>query len=449
MSAVITDELKRKVLGRILAEVNGDVGADSDSYFIGIGKSEPWNDSDIPDTAYNHGTYGYDERQFRYGLQSVKKVVDASFIVPRVNWASGTIYQAYSDKSEGHPTTPFYALSDANNVYVCVERARNADGSLKTSTIAPTGQSTSVLSTADGYRWQFLYTIPTSRSIKFLSSNYMPVALVDSDDAVASVPDAIQKSIQDAAVPGQVLNCQITAGGTGYTSAPTVVFAGNGTDAAATATVTAGVVTRIVMTNRGSGYTNCQVTLTGGGGSGATLRPVIANKGGLGSNPLMDLKSKALMFNIKADGLENDDFIVDNEFRQMGLLNNILNPAGDRFEGSTALALKKLILSSPSEASTFSLDQEITGSVSGTKALIDYIDSDILFYHQTPTTGFGAFDSDIASTITASGASGTLSSIIDSADIDNLSGSLLYLENRAAVERSLNQTEDIKIIIQI
>ncbi len=63
----------------------------------------------------------------------------------------------------------------------------------------------------------------------------------------------------------------ITNGGTGYTSAPTVSFAGGGgSGAAATATITNGVVTAVTLTNAGTGYTsNPTVSFAGGGGAGA------------------------------------------------------------------------------------------------------------------------------------------------------------------------------------
>jgi parallel beta-helix repeat protein len=65
---------------------------------------------------------------------------------------------------------------------------------------------------------------------------------------------------------------EITNGGSGYTSAPTVSFSGGGgSGAAATAYVgTGGAVTSILMTNHGSGYTSTPtVSFSGGGGSGA------------------------------------------------------------------------------------------------------------------------------------------------------------------------------------
>lgn len=70
----------------------------------------------------------------------------------------------------------------------------------------------------------------------------------------------------------------ITAGGTGYTSAPAVVFTGGaGTGVAATATVENGVVTGITITNPGTGYTSAPViSFTGGAGTGAAATAALA-----------------------------------------------------------------------------------------------------------------------------------------------------------------------------
>lgn len=59
----------------------------------------------------------------------------------------------------------------------------------------------------------------------------------------------------------------ITAGGTGYTSVPTVVFSAGA--AAGTAILSGGIIVAVTITNRGSYTTPPTVSFTGGGGSGA------------------------------------------------------------------------------------------------------------------------------------------------------------------------------------
>lgn len=69
-----------------------------------------------------------------------------------------------------------------------------------------------------------------------------------------------------------VTGATVTAGGTGYTTAPAVTFTGGGgSGATATSAITAGAVTSITITSGGSGYTTAPtVGFTGGGGTGAT-----------------------------------------------------------------------------------------------------------------------------------------------------------------------------------
>ncbi|HET8538804.1 MAG TPA: DUF2589 domain-containing protein [Anaeromyxobacter sp.] len=65
---------------------------------------------------------------------------------------------------------------------------------------------------------------------------------------------------------------QVSNGGSGYTSAPTVAISGGGgSGASATAIVTSGAVTEVRIDAAGSGWTAApSISFTGGGGSGAT-----------------------------------------------------------------------------------------------------------------------------------------------------------------------------------
>jgi hypothetical protein len=74
-----------------------------------------------------------------------------------------------------------------------------------------------------------------------------------------------------------VTGIAVTNGGSGYSSAPTVVFSSGG-GAAATATISGGVVTGITVTNGGSGYTIAPtlVFFGGGGGGGAVATATVS-----------------------------------------------------------------------------------------------------------------------------------------------------------------------------
>lgn len=100
----------------------------------------------------------------------------------------------------------------------------------------------------------------------------------------------------------------IGAGGTGYTSAPTVsLTGGGGTGATAEATVAGGVVTKITVTNSGSGYTTAPtVALSGGGGTGATATASVGVAANAVVSELLGIANR-LRAVIIADGPNTND----------------------------------------------------------------------------------------------------------------------------------------------
>jgi hypothetical protein len=71
---------------------------------------------------------------------------------------------------------------------------------------------------------------------------------------------------------------QIIDSGINYNSTPTVTIIGDGSGATATAEVVGGRLQRIVVNNRGSGYSSAIVELTGGEGTGASAVPILQSR---------------------------------------------------------------------------------------------------------------------------------------------------------------------------
>lgn len=91
--------------------------------------------------------------------------------------------------------------------------------------------------------------------------------------------DVLQQSVNTGpfAPIGNVNSASVTAGGTGYTTAPTVTISGGGgSGATAVATVSGGAVTGITITNSGSGYTTTPTIAIGGPGTGAAASLVMS-----------------------------------------------------------------------------------------------------------------------------------------------------------------------------
>ena len=168
MPATITDTLRQQIARDFFERFEQQ----THNYYVGIGRSEPWDSNETVPTPINSPE---DVARLRDGLQSMKKVAATSLVVPRNNWSNGRIYSSYDDAAGGYPTLPYYVKNDNNQVYVCLEVGRNRLGVAQPSVIEPTGANNDSFRTTDGYVWKFMYTISGSRAEKFQSSNFMPV----------------------------------------------------------------------------------------------------------------------------------------------------------------------------------------------------------------------------------------------------------------------------------
>ena len=456
---VVSDQFKKQVLDDIL-----DDFADSASarYYAAIGRSDDWNDSDVATVPTNDAL---SMRRARHSMQSVKLIEDLSYVVPRQTWVANLIYSPYDDNDVGFPDNPFYVINSNNEVYICLEQGKKQDGSAELSTVQPTGNTTGdPFRTSDGYTWKFLYSIGALRADKFISSAYIPVRYVASTDSNSPAEDLQQEIVQNNAIKGQIVGYKVTNGGSGYTSNPTVTITGNGINASAYAVRAGDAIVDIKVKADSAGnsgasyfgqnYDYANVTITGGGGDSATARPIIAtNPNGIGSNPIIDLKSNGIMFNTKPEGDVDGDFILGDEiFRQVMLLRNpkLDSADGTNLTSTSARALRRIITDGSGFVKQTVQKSQITGTTSGAIAVIDNTnDSSTIWYHQTEETGFKAFEvGEEVQVVGNTGINGTILSL-DSAEFNPYTGELLYIDNRSAVTRSADQTEDLKIVITI
>jgi hypothetical protein len=463
MVAIVTTDTKQLLVEKLI----DDLQADSNNYYLGIGKTDVWNVTDTaPSTIVDAETT---KRDFRNNLQSVQKISSVSFVAKRYNWSSGTIYQPYRDTQNSTGNGQYYVITQSNRVYICLRQGRDVSGNINTSTVDPdtTGTTTSPVKTSDGYVWKFLFTESATRLNSFATSNFIPVEKITASAGLSNIQQS-QKDVQDAASSGQIVGYLVNSGGTGFTSAPTITVSGNGSNARAVATVASGTIVAVNVDDSaggfpfGAGYDNATVTV-GGSGSGAVVKPIISSNG-IGADPRDDLKSSSIMFNSKIVGeAGSGDFLVGTgaDFRQVGILKNPKIPtsrsaADSDFTATTGSALKILTLNNGSGLTGLDVDDimsQVQASVTA-KAYVNKItgtDSDAtVLYHQNDNTGFVPFlDGGDAIKDSAEDTTVFGDFVSDSdGEVDPYSGNLLYVENRAAVERTTAGTEDIKITIQ-
>jgi hypothetical protein len=241
-----------------------DILNSNDLVYFAIGRTTPWDDEQLPEEPIDSNYY---LNEFRRNIMFVQKITSANIchLARRIDWTSGTVYDPYDDSysedniaesgADNLADANFYVITNDFNVYKCLDNNNGAQSTTKPEGTGPTniehdgnGQ--------DGYIWKFLFQISPADRTKFLDSNFIPVRKLTGNPTfdVNGVLDALA----------------ITAGGSGYSTAPQVTIDGDGTGAGASCTISGGAVNTITVTAAGSGYSFADVTFTGGGGSGAT-----------------------------------------------------------------------------------------------------------------------------------------------------------------------------------
>ena len=462
--------------------------AAGNNYYLGIGRPSPFNTATradgrtdnlgtdiIPLTpADNNNTMSisYDD------LLAVKRIssTDIAFVAPRRNWTTGTTYDIYrhdyGDRITGTTTQQsansgvfnlfdanFYVMNSSRNVYKCLDNNNNT-----ASTVEPTGTNAStILSTADGYKWKYMYTLSASEQSNFLSTDFMAVST--------------NSSVSSNAVDGAIDIVKIKTAGSGgadgtHTNIP---IRGDGTGGVVSVVVTSGAVTAVNVTSAGTGYTfgtisNAQIVSAGATNLvGAELDVIIPPKGGHGFNAVQELGAFFVMTNVSLEGTESansGDVSVANDFRRVCLIRDPQS-GGSAASAVTLRATKAVQLTGVS--GSFNVDEKITQASTGAVGIVVEWDStnSLLYYVQTRHNDEGvdangnqtAFSG--TNVITGAGGasgtpvstSGTVNNVVIASgysvpEIDHDSGDVLYVENRAPITRAADQTENIKLIIE-
>ena len=434
MPAIITTKFRYQNARNLIT----DISDNNNSYYLFVARAQAWSpsDSSVPTPVDRQ----LDEYDAWANTVAMKRIASSqvSHCVPRYNWISGTTYSEYDDQDSTLSTKQYYVITDELNVYKCIQAGAGA------SVVKPTGTATTIpLSTlADGYRWKFMFTIGGNDVNKFLTNSFFPVKYLESDDG------SIQWNIQAAALDGGIHRIRLTSGGSGYSSTPDVTITGDGTGATATATVSGGVVTGITMTAYGSGYSRAAITISGGSPtSAATARAVISPTGGHGKNPITELGGFYIMTQVLLEGADGSgDFIIDNDYRQIGIVRNPYEYGTTTIATSTTKSALTELAHGSVTGGSFAKDDTVTGGVSGAIGYVVSTDTGVVKVYQNDATGYVPFQS--GETITQGAVSATISGITDP-EVEKYTGEVLYIENRSPVNRASNQTEDVRLVIEM
>jgi len=421
-----------------------------------------------------------DEFYYFDDFLAAKKIqsTDVSYVIPRRNWTTGTVYDYYrhdygqritggttTQSSDSGATTlydsTFYVINSSYQVYKCLDNNSGA-----ASTVEPTGTNSTIYSLGDGYKWKYMYSLTAGQQTNFLSTDFVAVAT--------------DSTISSAAVDGAINIVKIKAAGTGGTDGTHtgIAIRGDGSSGTVSVTVSSGAISAVTVTNAGSSYTFGYIRLADIVAAGATsltgaeLDCIIEPKGGHGFNAIEELGGYYVMLNTNFEGSETSnsgDFTVANDFRRVALVRDPQS-GGSSASSNTLRGMKVVRFEASPTPGTFVVDEEINQANTGAVGKVVEWDATnrLLYYIQTRyndegldtngnltafsganvITGIGSSATGTPSTTTETVDQVSLTSGYSGSEIDADTGDVMYVENRAPITRASDQTENVKLIIE-
>jgi hypothetical protein len=355
MPAIITSNMRSYASDQFVSGFSDP----STSMYLFVGRTLPWAVETSPPTPVDCIK---DQIDAYREMLSLKKIgaADVSLVIPRNNWTLGQVYTEYDnaidlfDPTSGRP--PFFVITEQLNVYKCLSNNGGAQ-----SMFQPTGTSSSIVTSADGYRWKYMYTVSSADVLKFVTNEWVPVKMLDVDDGSS------QWTVQANAIPGTIDRIEIVTAGTQFTEVPTIEVVGDGTGAVATATISGGNIVAITVSNSGSGYTFATINIVGGGinANGAEARAIISPVSGHGSDPVKELGGYFVLVNSKLIYGEGNTFTTTNDYRCVGIVKNPVDVNTNVRATSLAYTQAVTLYFGTVSGTDFVSDEAVLGSVSG------------------------------------------------------------------------------------
>lgn len=411
MPSILTNLAKVSVARDFIRSFN------SIPHYIGIGGILPWDTDPIPPSIENKDLTLNDVWRHSYAMKRIKSV-DACLVAPRHNWTSGTVYDQYTDK-ETLSNKVYYVVTDTNDVFKCLYNNKNS-----VSIVKPTQSN---VNTSDGYKWRWMYNIPTVLYNKFSTTSFIPI--VDSPNNPVS---------------GEITRIDIKDSGVSYTYA-NISIEGDGVGAGAYAEYSNGHISNIVLTNSGTGYNYAKVNINGDG-INAEAEVILSPMGGHGYSPADELQAYYVMISIDLEYDETGYFLTNNEYRKIFIVREPLAYNSNKlYVENVAKTTTEVTLTS---TATFTQDQEVQIWLNSEKigtaniAYNDVANNTLYLCNMTVpviTQNHKIYDGFNQLDIVSNG-------IINS-DVKIYSGKILYVMYNNPIFRNIAQSETIKIPI--
>ena len=464
--------------------------------WIGIGKTDSWptvSGNIIPKTPNSSLA---DSNAVLANLITLNQVIAAELMFPANLWQSGRTYKVYDSGDDAcfYATTlgsttyyPCYINLTNDMIYLCV---RSSGG---VSNITPAGSTAGVItpaltsSSTDGYYWAYLYTLAGGEPGKLNTSTFKPLTTLTNDSATQPKGIFLYAQPIDAttgvSIPLNLANVTaimlhwtgtykpIASGSAAYTSGGAIsIFNTLPTNRLDYATIdqidSAG--TRIIS------YASITVTMQTGH-SAIAFRPVITAADGIVSDLTKVLPCWYAGFIAEFNGADENaiDLIKTNNYSQISLINNPQNTNGAITPINSKNCLRYFTLSSfigfgataaemkaHEDKLIYQCNSAGAITANGAIGIIDYVIIDSasvkrVYFLQNSDVKSGSNMNMFTvpsyiniGNITSNATVWQYSAIVEP-EYKRGTGEVLFLENRSEIYRANNQSEVIKIIIQL
>jgi len=384
-----------------------------------------------------------------------KEIINLNSSALVVNTVFGSAYSTANLFKTTTTTTQysnkFYVRNTQDQIFKCLfNNGGIASNTMPTISIGGELPENPYVETADGYKWKYMYTIPTGLKNKFFTDKYMPV-----------LRDSI---VFSNSKDGRIDIVKIIDGGSGYYGGTTVSnysiveVEGDGTLADITVDVVDGVITDINIVNGGNNYTTATLTLNDPIkqqiGNTANLQAVIGPQYGHGFDAARELGASSLMVSVDFSGDVGGVLPVDanaeDTVRQFALIKDVKLKTEAFATSSVYPMYTKIFVSNPPVDFDNNAEVYVGNSYETAvfKATVVHFDSasNVLYLNNL----IGDLDLVENEAVRQNGSPSSFAKAftVVRPDINIFSGEILYIENRNKIIRNPSQTETLKLVVE-
>ena len=499
MAAIITEKFRQSNADAFFADIA------SSKYYVFVGKHSSWtsegattdNNPPTPVDSIADESYYWDD------MLGAKLISSKSYVIPRRDFATTTAFDMYRHDVGGvatgnYGTTKTTSSSGATNVFDSTYYFKTSEhkvykvlyngdqlqtGASNISGSEPTSTNAAPFWQDNNYYIKFMYTMTTSEVQNFLTTDFMPVKVNANADANRGV-----------------YVFMVTSGGSGYPNGTYYSkVRGDGTGGIAKIVVSGGAIAEFgnnalsstsYMQANGTGYSFATFDLAGtniytdasastlisgstltswNSASAGTIKAIIDPPSGHGTDDIAELGGHYVMVQAKLEPSDSDVMQV-NDFRRVGIVKNPKDSATNAVSNLATARTTNAILMAAGGNGNYQVDEKITQASTGANGTVVEWDSTnrILYYVQEKYTNYGldtsgnltAFSGTNAVTGANSSAahtpattSGTTNGVVFASgyanpELSRDTGEIIYIENRRAISRASDQTEDIKVVVE-